>query len=448
MIRLNRPDRPEFGWSRIAAAGALLLLAAGMASLRAQQAPPPPGTSATDQQSEQSTGPLAEAETAIEAKKYTVAANRLDVYLSVHSGDARALFDRGYVEDAQGHTDAAEGWYRKAVAADPKQFESRLALGLILAAKADPAAKEQLQAATQLEPNPPNPGAKAQADRALARLLLRSNPEAARDALVAALKISPETPDDVLLTARIAESAGNDDVAEEAYRRLLQSQPDSAEAAAGLAHALIAQKRYADAQPVVETALQHDPKNPSLNAQLAAILNAQGKQAEALTVLEKLHELEPKSRTVTQMLADAEAQAGNLDKAGADYAELLAATPNDPDLLNAQGQILIRQKQYSQAIQTFRKAVAAQPDDVDAWSGIAFAASELHAWQVELDALSTRSKYSPDNASTLFLWATAYDNLHQSEAAAEYYHRFLAAAQGKFPDQEWQAKHRLVTLHR
>ncbi|HEX3660616.1 MAG TPA: tetratricopeptide repeat protein [Acidobacteriaceae bacterium] len=427
--------------------GAMLFLIAGRGVLRAQQAPLPPGTSSPDQSTVEAANPLADAENAIQAKNYTLAANRLDVYLSVHPSDARALFDRGYIEDAQGHADAAEEWYRKAIVADPKQFESRLALGLILAGKGDPAAKEQLQAATQLEPNPPNPEARAQAYRDLARLLLRSEPEAARDALVAALKLSPETPDDALMTAQIAEAAGNDSVAEEAYRRVLQSQPDSAEAASGLAHALIDQKRFADAQPVVETGLQRDPNNPALNAQLAAILNSEGKQAEALTVLEKLQGLEPNNRAVIQMVADAEAQGGNLDKASADYAELLAATPDNPDLLDAQGQILIRQKQYSQAIGVFRKAVAARPDDVDAWSGIAFAASELHEYQQELDALSTRSKYAPDNASTLFLWATAYDNLHQSKAAAEYYHRFLVAAQGKFPDQEWQAKHRLVTLH-
>jgi tetratricopeptide (TPR) repeat protein len=422
-----------------------LFLVSAAASLHAQQAPLPPGASSPD--SAQASNPLADIENAIDAKNFSLAASRLDVYLSVHANDARALFDRGYVEDAQGHTDAAEAWYRKAVAADPKQFESHMALGLILAAKGDPAAKEQLQAATQLEPNPPNPAAKAQAYRALARLLLHSDPEAARDALVSALKLTSETPEDALLTAQIAEAAGNNDVAEEAYRRVLQSQPDSAEAAAGLAHALIAEKRYADAQPIVETALQHDPKSPTLNAQLAAILNAQGKQADALTVLEKLQALEPKNRAVTQMLADAEAQAGNLDKAGAAYAELLSATPADPDLLDAQGQVLIRQKQYSQAIDSFRKAVSVRPGDVDAWSGIAFASSETHQVQQELDALSTRSKFAPETPATLFLRATAYDNLHQTKAAADYYHRFLTAAQGKFPDQEWQAKHRLVTLH-
>jgi len=98
------------------------------------------------------------------------------------------------------------------------------------------------------------------------------------------------------------------------------------------------------------------------------------------------------------------------------------------------------------AIAAFRKALGASPSDVDAWSGIAFADSELHQYADELHALSMRSKYAPDNPPTLFLWATAYDNLHQSKAAADYYHRFLAAAQGKYPDQEWQAKHRLVAL--
>jgi hypothetical protein len=46
------------------------------------------------------------------------------------------------------------------------------------------------------------------------------------------------------------------------------------------------------------------------------------------------------------------------------------------------------------------------------------------------------------------LLATAYDNLHLSSQAVDAYHRFLAADQGKFPDQEWQAKHRLVALEK
>lgn len=437
---------------RAVGVGLLLGLVWGAAGVAvAQPVPLPAGTSSPDAQAEtpSTSDPLSAIESEIEAKSYSTATNQLDVYLSAHPQDARALFDRGYVEDAQGHTDGAESWYRKAVAADSKQFEARSALGLLLAGKGDNAgAVEQLSAALPLEPNPPNPAAKAQADRVLARLDKSSNPGEARDALVEALKLTPETPEDTLLAAEIAEGAGDALVAEEAYRKALGEEPGSPEATAGLVHLLIGEKRYADAQPLVEAALKSDPNDPGLNAQLATILNAQGKQDQALAVLTKLHGLEPASRPVTGMLADADFQAGKLDEADALYATLLQETPNDAGLLDTHGQILIRQQHYAEAMAAFRRAVAAKPDDVDGWSGIAFADSKLARYQDELTALSMRSKFASENASSLFLWATAYDNLHQTKAAADYYHRFLAAAQGQFPDQEWQAKHRLVALEK
>ena len=436
-------------WLRAVVCAALCLPAFSLVS--AQQQSLPPGTSAPDDNphAQPTSEPLTQAESAIELQHYAQADSFLDVWLSTHPNDARALFDRGYTADAQGHPDVAESWYRKAITANPQEFEPRLALGLILAGKGDDAAaRAQLQAASQLEPNPPNPGAKAQADRALARLLRKTDPTGARDALIAALKLTPETEADTQLTAEIAESAGDNDVAEQAYRRVLQLNPNSSEATAGLAHLYIAEKRYADAQPLVEAALRRDPDDPALNAQFATILNSQGKSADALATLEKLHQLQPASRDVTSMLGDAELQAGHPEQADALYRQLLAAAPDDPILNDADGQALIRLQRYADALAAFRKASSAKPGDVDAWSGIAFADSELHRYTDELSALSTRSKLAPENASTLFLWATAYDNLHQTKAAADYYHRFLAAAQGKYPDQEWQAKHRLVALQK
>jgi tetratricopeptide (TPR) repeat protein len=434
------------------AAVSLALTAALSPALLAQSTLPPGASDPDAPAHAQEADPLSDIESAIDAKHYADAGRQLDLWLSAHPTDARALFDRGYAADAQNRTADAESWYRKAIDADPKQFEARLALGLLLAAKGDPAsnqaAREQLETALRLQPNPPNPAATAQADRALARLLRSSDPTGARDALVAALRLTPETEADTLLAAQIAESAGNDDLAEQAWRKVLQEDPNSSEATAGLAHLYIAAKRYADAQPLVEAALRRDPSDPALNAQLAAIFSAQGKQDQALALLRKLHQLEPSSQSVTSMLADAEFQTGNLDQADTLYVQLLAAQPNDASLLDAHGQVLIRQQRYADALAAFRKAAAAKPDDVDAWSGIAFADSELHQYQDELRALSMRSKFAPENPSTLFLLATAYDNLHLSSQAVDAYHRFLAADQGKFPDQEWQAKHRLVALEK
>jgi tetratricopeptide (TPR) repeat protein len=421
----------------------------GAAGIAAAQQTLPPGTSSPDAPAPTAAAdPLAGIEGLIEAKQYVRATSELNAYLSAHPADARALFDRGYLEDAQGQTDAAEAWYRKAVAANPKQFEARSALGLLLASRNDPGAVQQLQAASQLEPTPPNPAAKAQVDRVLARLAKKSNPSVARDALVDALKLTPETEDDTLLAAEIAENAGDPTIAEQAYRKVLAEDPGSAEATAGMAHLLIAENQDAAALPLVQAALKQHPNDPGLNAQLATILNAEGKQDEALAVLNKLHALEPGSQPVTAMLADADFQAGKLDDADALYVALLQTSPNDAGYLDAHGQILIRRQHYAEALAAFQRAVAARPDDVDGWSGVAFADSKLARYQDELSALSMRSKYAPENPSTLFLRATAFDNLHQTKAAADYYHRFLAAAQGKYPDQEWQAKHRLVALEK
>jgi tetratricopeptide (TPR) repeat protein len=409
----------------------------------------PPGTQAPDTASE---SPREAAESKIEQRDFEGARALLRKYLVQQPGDARALFDLGYVEDAGSHEDAAAADYRKAIASDPKQFEARLALGLLLAhqGKYDEA-REQMQQATQLKPDPPNPGAQAEAFRTLAELDRSTDPPAARDALVAALHLSPETPADLLLTAQIAEANDDPELAQTAYQRLLASHPAppatiAQAATGGLAQLLIKQKKYADAEPLLRSALERDPRDPALTAELAEALVAQGKNDEALPLLETLRQLEPGNTSVDQMLADAYAQAGHPEKAEPIYAKMALANPANEEILAAQGDNLVRERLYPQAQQVLERAVKLKPGDGDAWSGLAFAASENKQYQVALQALSMRAKYLPETPATYFLWATCYDNLHLSKSAQEYYRKFLASSDGKFPDQEWQAQHRLVAL--
>jgi predicted Zn-dependent protease len=419
--------------------------------LFAQAAPLPAGTTNTDaapSQVQASTSPLAGAESAIEDKDFDKARGVLDAYLSAHPADARALFDRGYCDDAQGKTDSAKEFYRKAVAADPKQFEARLALGLILAKEGDAGAREQLQTAATLDPNPPNVAAKAQALRALARLVRNIDPDTAKEALLDALKITPETPDDTLLTAEIAEAEGDRTLAEQAYRRVLQVDPQSSAATAGLGHLLVEEKKYSDAEPLLKAALTRDPDDPALNAQYAALLAAEGKTNEAVASLEKLHQLDPKDRGIARMLADGYSEAGDTQKADAVYAELLAATPGDAELESARGQVLIREGKYPDALVLLQNAAKTRQDDPDVWGGIAFAASKTGQYPLELEALATRSKIAAETPATYFLWATANDNLHRRKEALEYYQLFLKSASGKFPDEEWQAKQRIAILEK
>lgn len=391
---------------------------------------------------------VADAEAAIVKSDWKTAETKLDSWLAAHPTDARALFDAGYVADAQNRMEDAAGFYRRAVTADPKSFEARLSLGLLLARQGKlPDARTELLAATTLDPGAAGPAMKARAWRALAEIDRESDPATASKELIEALRLTPETESDTLLAAGLAEKSGQAEAAEAAYRRLLAKDPKSEGANAGLAHLLIVRKQYPEAETLLRAALEKAPDDPALTAQLATVLAAQDK-AEALPLLEKLHAAHPGDAAITRMLADVLAQAG--DAAGSDklYVSLLAATPSDPGLLVTHGQNLIRQLKYAEAYAAFNKASQVDPANGDAWSGLAFAALKVGQPSITLHALTMRSKYLPEVPATYFLWATAYDTLRDKLQAASYYHQFLNAAAGKFPDQEWQARQRLEILEK
>jgi predicted Zn-dependent protease len=419
---------------------ALFLLLLASTAIRAQ---------APDSSSPDALAPeVIDAEALIVKFDWQAAEAKLAVWLTDHPKDPRALFDAGYVADARNQPDAAAGFYRRAVEADPKRFEAHLSLGLLLArqGKLDDA-RTELAAATTLDAGDAGPAAKARAWRALAQIDRAEDPTEASNDLLEALKLSPETPDDTLLAAELAEKTGQYESAEAAYRRLLAKDPANAAANAGLAHVLITRKQFPEAETLLRAAVEKSPDDPALAAQLATVLAAQDK-AEALPMLQKLHAAHPEDPAITRMLAEILSEAG--DSAASDqlYGVLLAAQPNDPDLLIAHGQNLIRQTKFPEAFSAFSKATELDAANPDGWSGLAFAASKTGHPEISLHALTMRSKYLPDIPSTYFLWATSYDTLHDKAAAITYYHHFLEAAAGKYPNQEWQARQRLLVLEK
>jgi tetratricopeptide (TPR) repeat protein len=424
------------------------LLFASIAAIAQEPAPKPEDPRAAPVYAAQVSPQVAEAEAAIVKSDWKTAETKLNLWLADHPADSRALFDSGYIADAQSRFSDAEALYRRAIDADPKSFEAHVSLGLILAreGKAEDA-RPELAIATHLDPGDAGPAAKARAWRALAEIDRVGNPTEASNDLLEALKLSPETTADTLLAAKIADQASEHDAAETAYRRVLAVDPKSVPASAGLAHVLIARKQYPEAETLLRSALEQSPDDPAITAQLATVLAAQDK-AEALPLLEKLHDAHPQDLVITRMLAEVLADAG--DYSGSDhlYIALLAATPNDVTLLLGHGQNLVRLLQYAAAFTAFDKATQLDPANADGWSGLAFASSRTNQPAVTLHALTMRSKYLPEVPSTYFLWATAYDSLHQRAQAVTYYQHFLDSSAGKFPDQEWQARQRLLLLNK
>ena len=417
------------------------------------QEPPSPDSTQTAAQPDSLPQGVIDAEGAIVKSDWKTAAAKLDEYLSTNPDDARALFDAGYVADHQDHLDPAATFYRRAIQTNPNSFESHLALGLLLARQGmRDDAHTELTVATTLDPGEAGPALKARAWRALARLDNpgpdgEGNAALASHELLEALKLTPETQADTLLAADIAEASGQHDAAMASYRRVLAEDPKSVAANSGLAHILIQKHQFPEAERYVRTALAQDVDNPALNAQLATALAGQD-DAQALPLLQKIHAAHPNDPAVTGMLAQVLAQAGQTEASETLYAGLLIKSPDNVALLVAHGQNLIRQQHYAEALSAFDKATKLDSAEADAWSGIAFAASKLHQPALAVHALTMRSKYLPEVPATYFLWATSYDSLNDRVAAITYYHHFLESAGGKFPDQEWQARQRLLALER
>jgi predicted Zn-dependent protease len=353
----------------------------------------------------------------------------------------------------------AESCYRRSIAANPLFPAAHVALGLLLARTARPAeARGELLTATQLPDIAP--ALKARALRALARLDLQStpsNPTAASADLLAALNLTPEAPEDILLAAEIAESAADLDAAERAYRRYLALDPQDPQAIAALAHVLLAERRPADAEALLAPALAAHPTDPTLTALVARADLASddpAKVALAAPLLEKLHAANPQDTNIARLLARVYLDTDHADQADPLYAALISAQGANPDptLLDDRAEALLRLHRPGAAETLLKQAVAnpaAFPTHAalaDAATHLAFAAAQIDDPRTTLQALALRATVLPPSPSTLFLEASANDSLHQISKAIDLYRQFLAAAGTDYPDQAAQARQRLAAL--
>lgn len=391
-----------------------------------------------------------QASEALDKRDYPTALKLLTTLTEKNPTDAHLLYDLASTQDALDQP-AAEATYRRAIAADVAYFDPHLALGLLLARAGKlPEARTELAAATTLKTD--NQPLKARAYRALARIDQATRPADASAELLAALQLSPETPDDILLSGELAEASGDLSAAESAYRRLLTADPQNADATAALTHLLLHQQKSGDAEAILTAALAKNPDDPTLNAQLANLYETQDKPEKALPIVEKLHAAHPDDPNLTRLLARIYGRNDQFDKAAPLYAALTKLNPQDRTLVTDQADALIHLKNFAEAEAILKQALAqpaayATKDDLGlAASHLAFASSANNDPATTLQALAIRDRVLPQSPSSLFLAATANDKLHRVKLATDLYKQFLSVADGKFPDEEWEARHRLLAL--
>jgi Flp pilus assembly protein TadD len=390
---------------------------------------------------------IAEAEDAIQKNDFAGAESLLKKAIDKDPNNYQAWFDLGFVLNRLGRAEESIDAYRKSVAAKPDVFESNLNLGLMLVRANNAEAEQFLRAATGLKPTAHVEEGEARAWLALAHLLETKKPQDALQAYRKASELTPKDPEPHLSAGLLHERQKEFTAAEAEYRQVLILDPNSTEAALGLTNIYMKSGRFGDAEPLLRRLAAERPDDVGVHIQLGRLLTVQGKKDDAIAEMLAALKLSPHDSDAQRELVDLYAGAGKNDQAESLYRTLVAAQPNDAELHRGLGQALLRQKKFPEAQQEFWTAVQLKRDWPDVYVDLAFAASENKNYELTIKALDLRAKFNTEMPVVCFFFrASAYDHLRDYKQAAVNYHLFLESANGKYPDQEWQARHRLIAI--
>ncbi len=388
-----------------------------------------------------------QAEAAMEKNDFAGAQSLLQKAAAANPGDYRVWFDLGYVYNAQKQTPAAIDAYRKSVAAKPTVFESNLNLGILLARQGNNAeAAQYLKAATQLKPTAHPEEGLARAWQSLGHVLADSDPGQAIAAFGEAAKLAPKEVEPHLASGILLEKQKDLDAAAREYQAAAGLDPKSQEALAGLANVYTQQKKYPEAEAALRKLLLLNPQNSDARVQLGRVLAEEGKHEEAAQELQAGLHAAPDDPHAALELGTLYVEAGKNAEAEQQLRAAVKGLPQSADAHLALGSLLMHVKQYPEAQQELLLAIKLNPNMAKAYGNLAVVASENKDYQLAIRALDARGKLLPEIPFTYFLRATSYDNLKATPQAVEYYQQFLAVANGTMPDQEWQARHRLMAL--
>jgi tetratricopeptide (TPR) repeat protein len=390
--------------------------------------------------------PLQEAEALLQAQQYAQAEEKLQALIAAQSKNPQAWFDLGFARSHQGKTQEAIAAYQTTVKLAPDWFEANLNLGVDLTRAGNSAAAVPvLKRAVELKPTSAGPQALRRAWLSLAQALEEEKSDL-KGAAAAYDKVSEFNPADAQLITRagiLLQKAGDAAGAEHHYRKAAEA--GDAAGMAQLVNLLSSQKRYVDAETWLHKYVAQNPKDTAASVQLGKLLAAEGKTKDAIAVLQPLSgpAASPDiNRTLAELYLD--------DKQYAEAAPLLQKSLEknqaDPQLRLDLGLALLHQLKYAEAEAELVEAVKLKPDLADAYGYLAEAARQNHHYELCLRALDARARSLPETPGTYFLRATAYDSLRMYKPAVANYKLFLAAAAGKYPDQEFQARHRLKAI--
>jgi tetratricopeptide (TPR) repeat protein len=283
---------------------------------------------------------------------------------------ARRFVELAGVYNRPEYIDRAVAEYKQAIAADPESLFLRTELADLYgrSGQTDLAIAE---AESVLKQDPDYPDA----HRVLAQTyyhMLDSNTgdhantkeylNKAIENLEALAKVTPSDTDSMLLLARLYRASDQPAKAEEVYRKILQTDPESRVGIANLAEIYIQKGSFDDAVELLSKIPESDMDSQLLG--MLAYSYSQGQHFDkAIDTYQKALEQDPKNANLERYYADALLSAGKTEEARAELKKVLENEPDDGASYKRLAMLDREEGHFDEARQEFEKARSLSPED-------------------------------------------------------------------------------------
>lgn len=298
----------------------------------------------------------------LDARKLKDADGAIQPVLIANPGNGEAQLIAGDVSAAQGQFKDALGHYKAAAALVPFTAQQHARYAAALANTGDfEQAKVEAQTAVQGGDD------SGSAHATLGWALYKTGDAAGSKAeLDAALQKGSTDKMTRIVLGEIALDAGKKDEALGHFKEALKIDPSDATANGAVGRALVEQKKFAEALPLLKKSWAGNNQNPAVGAALAKTYLAVGNATtDAQAVLDALPEGTLDEATAHTLRGQIATQRGNYLVAAKEYDEALKAKPGDADILQAQAQNYLKLPQYDKAIASLEAAQKASPNRSD-----------------------------------------------------------------------------------
>ena len=354
--------------------------------------------------------------------------------------DYSALFNLAIAESALKKDSDAVGHYKQVLALKPGLYEAELNLGILeVRSHTDPAdAVSLLEDAAKQKPTVARP------QRYLGEALLsQGDLPGAQAAFESAVKLDPKMSVAELGLGQTLMREGKLDDALPHYKQAVALDPADSSYLLEIGTAFVKSNRQQDAVDI----FQQFPNDAAARETLGNLYLEMNRPADAVVQFEAASKISPTPANQVA-LATAYLKNNQADLAQPILERALAANPNDFDLRMVVGRLHRDRREFPLAANLFVSAASLKPDSVKAWNEAASAYVMAENYPAALAAFDKVRALNAETPGDLFWRAIALDKLHQVKPALASYQQFLQVSQGKFPDQEFQARQRSRILEK